>query len=432
MKIEHKVIVISVGLGLLFWVIDAAVDHFYFYSGSFWDSLVLDISPVELYMRTLTICFFLAFGFLLSINLAGHARVQRALQESESRYRSLFMKNSSVMLLIDPQNDEIVEANPAACSFYGWNEEELTGKKITEINTLPRERIFQEIERARSAERQHFLFRHRLANGDIRDVEVYTGPITLQGRRLLYSIIHDITERKRAEQALQMSERELRLLSSQLLFAQEKERGRIARELHDSVGQSLSAITFLVEGTLHRVGKAKTETAIKSFELLIPAIQNAVKEVRRICKDLRPPSLDDLGILETIGLFCLDFQKVFPDVQIKSEIHLEENGIPESLKIVFYRVLQEAMNNIAKHSKAESVVITLKEENRTLELIVEDNGIGFDLEKAVSVENPRRGFGLASMRERTELSGGFLAIETRKGEGTLIRASWPVETPKPV
>ena len=123
-----------------------------------------------------------------------------ALQESEERYRSLFRNNHSVMLLIDPDNADIVDANPAATAYYGWSYKEITSKKITDINTLTKVRVYNEIERASKEDCRHFLFRHRLANGDIRDVEVYSGPLIIHGRKLLYSIIHDITERKRAQE----------------------------------------------------------------------------------------------------------------------------------------------------------------------------------------------------------------------------------------
>ena len=141
----------------------------------------------------------------LESEIAERKRVEKELRESEERYRSLFKNNHSVMLLVDPESADIVDANPAACSFYGWSQEELTSMKITDINMLPNEQVLQEIERAKSESRDLFFFRHRLANEEIRDVEVYSGPIRLHGKELLYSIIHDVSERKRAEQELRES-----------------------------------------------------------------------------------------------------------------------------------------------------------------------------------------------------------------------------------
>ena len=137
---------------------------------------------------------------------------EEELRESEQRYSSLFKNNHSVMLLIDPVSADIVDANPAACNFYGWSQEELTSMKITDINMLPKREIFQEMERAKSEKRNHFYFRHRLANEKIRDVEVYSGPIGLDGKELLYSIIHDISERKQMEEELRESEHYFRSL----------------------------------------------------------------------------------------------------------------------------------------------------------------------------------------------------------------------------
>jgi len=143
-------------------------------------------------------------------------QAEELLRESEQRYSSLFKINHSVMLLIDPENADIVDGNPAACSFYGWGQKELTSMKITDINILSNEQIFTEMERAKSEKRQHFFFRHRLANEEIRDVEVYSGPIRLHGKKLLYSIIHDITERRRAEKELRKREAQLEINTNEL------------------------------------------------------------------------------------------------------------------------------------------------------------------------------------------------------------------------
>jgi len=127
-------------------------------------------------------------------------RAEEALRESEARFRGLFEDNQAVMLLIDPDTGQIVDANRAAVAYYGYPRDALRGMTIWEINILPREEVLAEMTRARTGERRHFLFRHRLASGEVRDVEVYSGPVSVAGKTLLYSIIFDVNERKRAEE----------------------------------------------------------------------------------------------------------------------------------------------------------------------------------------------------------------------------------------
>ena len=234
----------------------------------------------------------------------------------------------------------------------------------------------------------------------------------------------DITDRKRAEEALRDSEKELRLLSSQLLTVQEQERGRIARELHDGIGQSLSAIKFRVEDALGQIAKGSPDLSDRSLNSLIPIIQSTVEEVRRITMDLRPATLDDLGILATIGWFCREFQNTYSTVRIDKDINIDESDVPESLKIVIYRVLQEALNNVAKHSGADRVTISLTKRNGEIELAIEDNGCGFNLEESLAVESSERGFGLGSMKERIEFAGGSFSVESAEQKGTVVSASW--------
>jgi signal transduction histidine kinase len=143
--------------------------------------------------------------------------------------------------------------------------------------------------------------------------------------------------------------------------------------------------------------------------------------------DLRPSILDDLGIKAALSWFCRRFQTIYSSICIETEIGFEENEVPDSLRTVIFRISQEALNNIAKHSKADRVNLFLRKTNAAIELGIEDNGQGFEVEEVLATESYKSGLGLSSMRERAELSGGSSCIESIKGKGTTIRASWPIE-----
>jgi len=243
--------------------------------------------------------------------------------------------------------------------------------------------------------------------------------------------VQDITERKRAEQVLGESEAELRHLSARLLRVQEAERETISRELHDSIGQSLAAIKFGVENCLNRIREVADRETVKSLEALVSMVRRASEEVRKIHTDLRPSLLDDLGIMATISWFCREFQELYSGVRVEQRIDIEETQVVDSLKIVIFRLLQEALNNVAKYGKGDTVRVSLKEIGGHIELAVQDNGRGFDVDQVRSAKTLKGGFGLTSMKERTELSGGSFSIESAPGAGTLVRASWPTRITKP-
>jgi PAS domain S-box-containing protein len=261
---------------------------------------------------------------------------------------------------------------------------------------------------------------------DGRNYDVSDFPFTdVDGSTLILEMGIDITERKRAEEALKESENRLRTLSSQLLTVQENERKRIAREIHDGIGQILTAIKFKVEDITQQMSKGKAYVKEKSLEPIIPLIQESIEEVRRIQMDLRPSTLDDLGILATTDWFCREFEKIYSTIHIKKLINIHENEVPVHLRTAIFRVMQEALNNIAKHSKADLVHLSLQKTDGTIELAIQDNGQGFNLMEVLSVEGSKRGLGLTSMRERIELSGGSFVVESTRGRGTVIRALWP-------
>jgi len=224
-------------------------------------------------------------------------------------------------------------------------------------------------------------------------------------------------ERKRVEQILRELEERLRNFSSEFLEAQEKEK----EELHAGIGTILSVLKDGLENIVSLMKEGPIAAQIPP-EQIMATFQKGAHKIRRILTNLRPSVLDDLGILPTIDWYCREFQNIYPGIRMEKEIDIQEEEITELLKIVLFRVLQEALNNMAKHSRGDRVRISLiKQENR-IRLAIEDNGQGFDLQ---DMPFKRKGLGLTGMKARTELSGGSLAIESAKSSGTVIRASWP-------
>ena len=248
---------------------------------------------------------------------------------------------------------------------------------------------------------------------------------TIEFIETMAPLIGEAIHRFNLEDELRISENRLRYLSSQLLTIQENERKRVARELHDGIGQMLTAVKFKIESGLLDQENPGKGSIRQSLGTVLPMIQESIQEVRRIQMALRPSILDDLGILATIGWFCREFEKVYSKIRIDKDLDVEETSIPESLKTPIYRIIQEALNNVAKHSQANRVHLALTKKGDKIELMVEDNGTGFDGEEVLSRERSQRGFGLSGMRERTELSGGVFLIESSKGRGTTLRGSWP-------
>ncbi|MGA3118383.1 MAG: PAS domain S-box protein [Syntrophobacteraceae bacterium] len=253
----------------------------------------------------------------------------------------------------------------------------------------------------------------------------------------------DITVHKRAEEALQKAHDELELrvkertaalekaneelqqIPSKLIAVQEEERKRLASELHDSIGQTLAAVKFWVEMALKFKDAGDGNAALNHLEQFVPILQRSIEETRSIYMGLRPTMLDSKGLLATLEWLRQECMKLYPERHIELEAGIAEEAIPKNLKVNIFRIAQEALNNIAKHSKAEWVDISLSKDGNGIELVVSDDGVGMDLD-IIMQTSTATSLGLTSMRERAELTGGSFSIESTPGEGTTIRASWPI------
>ena len=364
-------------------------------------------------------------------------RAQAALREAHARavWLARFPDENPNPVLRASADGIVLYCNPATSKLSGWT---------CEVGQPIQNKLFPLVGQAMAEGRE--------AQEDVQlDGKVYIVwaiPFPQEGYANVYG--RDITERKRAEEALRQQTLELqqltenldqrvkertgelaeanktlRQLSIKVLSAQEEERKRIAGEIHDTLGACLSAIKFKVESVLQGITKTPNVT-IESLGTIVPVIQEGVEECRRIQMDLRPSMLDDLGLLPTLSWFCRRFQTIYSGIRVDQEVTIEESEVPVSLKIVAFRVTQEAMNNVAKHSKANTVRLCLRKIDGRMEITVEDNGQGFDLQKVLEPGSASRGLGLTNMRERAELSGGSFEMESTQGKGTVIRVWWPL------
>jgi PAS domain S-box-containing protein len=356
-------------------------------------------------------------------------RKQEKIEESRSRYVDLYDFAPIIYFIFDRKR-RIIEANLTGAGLLGVPRSRLVGRPFTafldEESINPFLRHMTEVFSS-SAKQFCELRIHRqkpekpLIYVSFESVAVGSGEDTR-----CRSAGIDITERKLAEEKALRVHRELakvndqlRHLSSRLLTVQEEERGRFASEVHDSFASSLAAIKYKLYQAL---GKAERKDVLDN---LVNQLEVAIGEALRIQKALRPPVLDDLGISPALNWLCREFNMTYSHINIEKQFHLEEREIPKSIKIPIFRIAQEAFDNITKHSKADSVSLSLAKTDSSIDFVIRDNGQGFDVEEILSEEGARQSLGLLSMKERARLSGGIFKIESASGKGTTLRVSWP-------
>jgi len=355
-------------------------------------------------------------------------KAYESLKKSERKY-STVVENSLTGIYVEAEG-KIIFANKKFSEIFGCNTEDLIRmdiKNLIHSDYLAfiediRTKLLKGEENLAEFEIKCLTLDNQTIWAKIRDTL-----IEYEGKTAILGNLVDTTEQKHMEETLRESEKTLKILSSHLFTAQEDERKRLAYELHDGIGQSLSAIKFCTETLLSQFGNDADAKSDSSLQKIISLTQNAIEEVRKISMDLRPSTLDDLGILATIAWFCREFQSIYSSIRIESKIDIKEHEVPGSTKTVIFRVIQEALNNVGRHSKADSMRLSLRKTESHIELIIEDNGIGFDLTETHAARSLIKGFGLAGMRERVEFSGGIFIVMSMKGTGTFIRVKWPLQ-----
>jgi two-component system, sensor histidine kinase PdtaS len=367
----------------------------------------------------------------LRAEIAERVRAEAVVQESEERYRQMFERNHAVKLLIDPDSGAIVDANPAAAEFYGYAPEELRRLKITDLNLLPPGQVAAEMGHALTEQRTYLLFRHRLASGAVRDVEVYSGPMQLHGRRLLYSIVHDITQRRQAEQALQQAKDDLehkvaeRTAELQALNVQLQgslsEKEVLLREIHHRVKNNMQLISSLLSLQADLIDDPRLLAMFTDSQQRIQSMA--------LVHDIlyRSDDLARINLADYIRLLITELRlsyRVDPGL-INVQMQLDEVFVGIDTVIPCGLLLHELISNCLKHAFAsgdtgEIRVELLSQAARALALVVSDNGCGFpeelDFRRTDSL-------GLQLVCSLTEQLGGYIALE--RGHGTRFTITFP-------
>lgn len=234
------------------------------------------------------------------------------------------------------------------------------------------------------------------------------------------------TERERLFEAVNHQREQLRALANRLTEVQEAERKQLARDLHDHLGQALTAIsmnlTALKDELLPPVSPRIRERLVEASTLT----DQTLEQVRELSLNLRPPMLDDLGLAPTLRWYIKQYAKRL-NIETKFEVHGLAERLPSELETALYRVAQEALTNVARHAQASRVQLRLERKGSTIIASIEDNGQGFDVAKVISREAAVKGTGLLGMRERVTLLGGHLDIHSRPGHGTQLLVKIPQE-----
>lgn len=343
--------------------------------------------------------------------------VNERLRGSESQYRTLFETNPFPIWILDRESLRFLAVNEAAVRHYGYSREE--------FERLPLRDIFADgsphvLAADRRTDRGGFLhapeiIRHRTKEGAVIEVEVFTQSTSFSGRPALRVLLQDVTERNRAQHRIRESEEQLHRLTVRLRSAQEEERTRVARYLHDELGQMLTALRLTCSSIAPGLGPdlaQRMRSCIKLTDEMVVAVQ-------RLSTELRPGVLD-LGIGAAIEWHLREFEsrsRIDCAVEMPGEEQLLDSGVATEV----YRIFQEALTNIARHAGATRVSVALKQQPSTLLLEVSDNGRGITAEEL----NSRSAIGLLGMRERAALVGGTVAIEGNPASGTTVRVVVP-------
>jgi PAS domain S-box-containing protein len=359
-------------------------------------------------------------------DITARRQAEEALRRSEAKYRELVQNANSMIVRFDTQS-RVTFFNEYAQEFFGYTEEEILGRRITDTILPAVDSDGRHVsDRLKNFFTQPEKYKNIALENVRRDGErvvvAWTNrPIRgAEGKIIEFlSVGVDMTERRRARQMIQT-------LTHELIKAQENERHKMARDLHDHIAQDLSSLKIGMQ-TLFKGHLADDAMMEEQTGRLLEILQRSISEVRNMAYDLRPPGLDQFGLVRTLYTYCEDFAQ---SNNLKIDFiaaGLDGIDLEDAIQINLYRLIQEALYNIKKHAKCQGVTMRLVASSPNLMLRIIDDGIGFDYPEWRTKSHKEKRMGLQSMLERVGLLNGTIEIRSQPKKGTALFITIPIK-----
>ncbi|MDH5466822.1 MAG: PAS domain S-box protein [Candidatus Aminicenantes bacterium] len=350
-------------------------------------------------------------------------KIGNMLKESEERYKALFNRSMSYIFLHDI-NGQFLDANKAALKALGYKREDIPSLKFTSMldeSQLPQAlKTLEEIIRT-GRQKKPSEYRLRRQDGRYIWVETEGSLIYKEGKPCaVQGIARDITERRRTEEALRESKEQLRNLAAHLQSIREDERAVMAREIHDELGQALTAIKMDLSWLEKKIPEEQS-LVLKKTRSMTELVDSTIQTVQRISSELRPGLLDDVGLLAAIEWQTEEFQKR-TGIACELSVLSEDIILSQERSTAVFRIFQETLTNITRHAKATKVIVSLIKKGARLELKVNDNGKGITEEK---IFDPKS-LGLLGIQERVHFLEGNMTIKGIRNKGTTVTVTMPL------
>jgi PAS domain S-box-containing protein len=362
-------------------------------------------------------------GTVMSVirDVTERREAEEELHRSEKKYRFLFYDNPLPMWMFSRQDFRFISVNDAAIAQYGFSREEFLSMTIFDIRPeQDREALAATILNPERGIRHSGVWQHRRKDGSLLYAEIISHDTRFEEQEVRLVLAIDVTAKRKAEQLLQKAYEDSRRLAAHLEHVREEERLHIAREIHDELGQQLTALKMDISWLARKFDDADGAVREKFAELMVMA-DSTVQTVRRISSDLRPGMLEDLGLTATLEWYNEGVARR-TDLAIDFQARGEEPVLPPLVAVTLYRIYQESITNVIRHAGASRVEVQLYYGEDALTLSVSDNGNGFDLQEA----EQRRTLGLLGLRERVTLIRGTLTLDSAPGKGTLLHVQVPL------